>query len=213
MRDISFKKVNENRREFIRNNNHKDHVFFEGENNILISTPHGVSQLRLGKLKKAEISSLNFTLQLLNSTNCSFIFKTKNSNDDANFDSNCSYRKTLKKAIKKGKIKYLIDFHGLASTRECDVNLGVNLGQNISNDIRAYETLKNKLEKAGFSVSVDNPFMAPTRTIAGSMKAEFDDLWTIQVEINCLITNEIKNYEKFKKLKNVFLDWFETISK
>ena len=66
---ISFDKLHTNRKNFIDENKLKDHVFLEGSSPVLVSSPHGVSQVRLGKLKVAEIGSLATALFLKNQTN------------------------------------------------------------------------------------------------------------------------------------------------
>ena len=206
---LTFDKLHNDRKSFIKNNNSFDHVVINGKNNILLSAPHGVRQVRLGKLKGREIGSLATALYLQNQTNCFLIAKTRNNNDDANFDQDCEYRKSLSKLIKENDIKYLIDIHGLAAARDIDVNLGIHLGINIETDISAFEQLNDSLIKNGFSVSIDQPFMAGSRTISGSLKDEFRDLWTIQIEINCAITNKRENFERYKKLLDILQDWIK----
>ena len=134
------------------------------------------------------------------------MIKTKNNDDDANFVEECPYRNTIAKAIKNQHIKYLIDFHGLAKKRECDINLGINFGQNIAKDEKWFSSLKNALDSTGFNVSIDNPFCAGQKTIAGYFAKNFN-IWTIQIEINCSITNEPKNIEKYNLLINTLIDW------
>lgn len=46
-----------------------------------------------------------------------------------------------------------------------------------------------KVKKEKFVVSVDNPFCGGAKTIAGTFGG---DIWTIQVELNYDITNNIK---------------------
>ena len=103
---FSFKSLHENRKWFIRANKNNDHVVLLGSNNILISAPHGVSQIRLGKLKVAEIGALATALQIKNSTDCFFIAKTANNNDDANFDEHSAYKNSIRQLIKNNNIKY-----------------------------------------------------------------------------------------------------------
>lgn len=204
---ISFDKLHANRKNFIDENKLKDHVFLEGSSPVIVSSPHGVSQVRLGKLKVAEIGSLATALFLKNQTNSHFIAKTKNNNDDANFDEECRYKTHLKEIIKSKNIKFVLDLHGLASHRECDINLGTHLGANIVSNKRAYVALVKLLEDSGFVVSIDQPFMAGACTIAGSIKKEFPEVWTIQIEINCGITNKKENFAKYKKLLSVLTEW------
>ena len=120
----------------------------------------------------------------------------------------CEYRNRIKTAISTQNIKYLIDFHGLAKRRPCDINLGINFGQNICRNEKLFNSLKNALEHSGFSVSVDEPFCAGPKTIAGSIAKQFN-IWSIQIEINCAITNEPKNIDRCNLLINTIINWLE----
>ena len=86
MKNLSFNKAKELRKDILANNKTKDFVFFAGENNILISVPHGVSQTRLGKQKVAEIGTIPLGIALAKETDSNLLVKTKNNFDDANFD-------------------------------------------------------------------------------------------------------------------------------
>lgn len=211
MDKITFDKIYNSRKTFLNNNKDKDHIVFNGLNNILISAPHGVSQVRLGKLKFQETGSLSTALYLYNQSNCFFIAKTKNNNDDANFDKDSEYKNTIRELIKKYNIKYILDFHGLASFRDCDLNLGIHFGENIKNNVELFNNLNNALINNGFKVSIDQPFMAGTNTICGTMIDEFDDIWTIQIEINSAITNKKENFVLYNKLLNIFINWINSI--
>lgn len=213
MRRIGFDRLHAERKIFLKENCNKDYVVLEGRNNVLLSAPHGVSQVRLGKFKFSEIGSLAMALQLKRNTDCHMIAKTKNNCDDANFDENCEYRLALRDYVRKNNIKYIIDIHGLDSKRECDVNLGIHLGKNIEKDEAAFQRLEKLLRQENFAVAVDQPFMGGNKTIAGGMKNEVPDLWTIQIEINCAITNKRENIEKFNRLLGIFLCWIESITK
>ena len=114
--------------------------------------------------------------------------------------------------IKKHNIKYFIDFHGLAQNRDCDINLGTHLGKNIETNIEAFNSLQNSL-LVNFSVIVDQPFMAGSKTLSGSIKNEFEDIFTIQIEVNCGITNRKQNFKKFKLLAETLEKWIQQISK
>ena len=213
METVNFSYLHSERKRFIKTNSKKDHVVLSGKNNILLSAPHGVSQVRLGKPKAREIGSLTTALYLQSETNSFLIAKTKNNFDDANFDKKCEYRKTLKKVIEENNIKYVVDLHGLAKTRDCDINLGTHLGFNTSKNPKLLEDLIKQFEKNGFVVCVDQPFMAGSRTISGYSKTLFPQIWSVQIEINCDITNKRKNFEKYKKLLSVLKKWINSVSK
>lgn len=211
MDKISFGKVHNSRKKFLKEHAEKDHQIIEGKKSVLLSAPHGVNHVRLGKEKYREVGSLATALLLQKETDCFLIAKTKNSGDDANFDPNCKYRKSVEKLIESGRIKYLIDLHGLGAKRNCDVNLGIHLGKNIESNLSAFENLKRALEEKGFVVCVDSPFMGGSHTIAGGMKNKYPFLWTIQIEVNCAITNKVENFGRFQKLLQVLKSWIENL--
>lgn len=209
---MDFKKIHNARINFIKKNKEKDHVVVEGKNSVLLSAPHGVAHVRLGRLKFKEIGSLATALWLKENTDCFLIAKTKNNGDDANFDENSIYKNIVRQLIKTHNIKYLIDIHGLAAKRECDINLGTHLGKNIENNLKAFDELQKRLERNGFRVCIDQPFMAGSKTISGAMKNENKGVWTLQIEINCAITNKVENFVKYGLLLDVLKDWIETLA-
>lgn len=209
---ISFDDLHSKRKDFLKLNSVHDHVIVKGST-ILLSAPHGVSQVRLGKPKVAELGSIATALYLQSSTGASLIAKTRNNNDDANFDMDSPYKDSIREMVANREIKYIVDIHGLASSRECDINLGTHLGKNIAKDPKLFELLVNELENSGFSVTIDQPFMAGSNTIAGNMKNNFDSLWTIQIEINCGITNNRANISRYRDLLHILTNWIESIER
>ncbi len=189
-----------------------DCVYFLGDSDILFSMPHAVNQTRLGKRKYPEPGTVGVGLTLADRLNASYIVKTMNNFDDANFDEKCNYRDKIKYILSVKGIKYLIDIHGLSKSRECDINLGINYGANIQNNVLLYDKLERELRRAGFNVTIDNPFSAPTRTISGYF-AEHYSLWTIQLEINSKITNESKYIKEFNTLIDVLTNVLKSLEK
>ena len=212
MKRFDFEKLHENRRNFIKSNEKLDHKFITGKTKVLLSAPHGVSQVRLGKLKFKEIGSLATALYLQEKTNAHLIAKTRNNDDDANFDIDCLYRKDMKKYIVDNDIRYIVDLHGLSSKRNIDINLGIHFGKNIENNENLFNILYNELVMHGYICTIDQPFMAGIRTVSGGMKDLFPNLWTIQIEINRDITNCIENSTKYERLLKILEDWINYIN-
>ena len=204
-KDLTYQEFCNIRKNILSSHN-DDHVFFQTNSSILISAPHGVSQVRLGKFKQAERGTIPLAFEVAKRTNANLIIKTRNDDDDANFFEHSLYRQKLNEIIETQKIRYLIDFHGLAKSRPCDINLGINFGQNISLNTRLFDSLVRSLESNGFSVFIDIPFAAGPKTIAGSSAKKFN-IWTIQIEVNSKLTNEPANIEKCNRLINTIVDW------
>lgn len=178
------------------------------DSKVLLSSPHGVVQTRLGKSKGAEIGSARLALVLRNLTQSNLIIKTKNIFDDVNFDIRSSYKDEIVYLTKQYGIKYLIDFHGLPSNAKCDINLGINFGNNIKNNVTLYDTLIDKLEKGGFKVNIDNPFCGRYPSISATFAQDFN-LWSIQFEVNCAITNDPENINKLNRLIHILKEFIE----
>lgn len=206
-------KIHQKRKEFQKQNENKSHTFLCGKGNVIISSPHGVNQVRLGKLKRAELGSIAVALHLQKLTNCHLIAKTKNCFDDANFDEHSSYKTDLEKFINENHIKFLIDIHGLNASRGCDINFGIHLGENISSNLMLFDNLNSAFQKQGFITWIDQPFMAGGNTISHSMKKAIPKLWTIQLEINYKLTNFAQNSEKLEKLVIILAEWIKEANK
>lgn len=208
----SFDKLHNFRREFIKKNINFDHVNLNGNNKVIISAPHGVTQFRQNKIKVREVGSLSTALFLHKATNSYFIAKTRNNNDDANFDERSLYKTDLLKIIRKNKLKYVLDFHGLSEKRDIDINFGTNFGDNIKTNEFQFEKLVKILKDNHFKVTIDDPFTAGKRTISGSVKAKLKNIFTLQIEINCGITNRQENYTKYKTLLKIFINWINELN-
>ena len=203
MYHIEYKDFIECSKPYLNNKKYKKgHTSILTKSKILISAPHGVEQTRLGKRKCSEKGSARFAIQLQKLLNSNIIIKTLNLYDDANFDLNCGYRKQMNKIIKKKHILILFDIHGLAKHRECDVNLGINFGQNIKSNIFLYENIYNNLVANGFSVFVDTPFSGKYPTISADFSQRFN-IFTLQIEINSAITGHKQNIDKLNLLLNI----------
>lgn len=201
MKYSQFEKI---RKTILSKHKNDDNFYIKGTNNILISCPHAVSQTRLGKLKVAEIGTLSFGYFLAQQTGSHYIVKTKNNFDDANFDAVSVYRENMKKIIKENDIKFIFDIHGLSKSHEIDLNFGTNHGENVKNDRELFESLIKGV-KNDFFYSIDNPYSGGYATISGYFSREFG-VWTLQVEINCGITNEPKNVGKQNLLLTKFVE-------
>lgn len=210
MRKASFNALHRKRKEFLQDNKTRDHILIGGSNKVLISAPHGVPQVRLGKVKYPELGSLTTSLWLKEMTDSFLIAKTRNNCDDANWDENSAYKRAICSVVEKYGIKYVIDIHGLAAKSTCDINFGTHLGQNTSKNPKLLDNLMSRLEK-DFIISIDQPFMANKNTVATYTKQKFDNIWTLQIEINCAISNKKENFDRFQKLLNVLKDWISTL--
>ena len=119
--------MNINKKEFIKLNKKFDEFNKENEKNksfetikgkipILISAPHSVRQIRNGKIKGKDIYTGPIVIILQKEADCYSIYKTKNNNDDANYDiENNTYKEEILKIIEENQIKLLLDIHGASN--------------------------------------------------------------------------------------------------
>ena len=113
----------------------QDHIdsfqYLEGNiSGIIFSCPHAVSQTREGNEKLADYHTGPLGIAL-NSLGYNVLIKTKNNNDDANYDIKSSYKDYLSKIIKKNGFVYLIDLHGMSKKRNIIISLGTQFGKNV----------------------------------------------------------------------------------
>lgn len=202
--EMNYSQFKEIRKSILSKHKDDDNFYIKGTNNVLISCPHAVPQTRLGKLKVAEMGTLSFGYFLAQQTSSHYIVKTKNNYDDANFDAVSIYREKMKKIIKENNIKYIFDIHGLSRSHEIDLNFGTHHDENIKNDRKLFEKLIEGV-KNDFFYSIDNPYSGGYGTISGYFSKEFG-AWTLQVEINCGITNDPKNIKKQNLLLTKFVE-------
>lgn len=207
---ISHKKFVKIRKQFFLVHQEPDFFVDTKSSPILISVPHAVKQTRLGKQKNEEIGTLSTGIILADRLNSSLIIKTRNNFDDANFDKESNYKDKIKYLISAVGIKYIIDIHGLKREQDCDINLGINFGTNIKNDVNLYDKILSGLKNAGFVTTIDNPFRAGERTISGYFSTNYN-VWTIQIEINSRITNDSKYISKLNELLDILTSAFKTI--
>ena len=176
-----------------------------GSKRILISAPHAVEQTREGKIKFPEPTTGEIARDL-NKLGYPAIIKTENLNDDANYDIEHPYKKQLLKYCKENNIEFVVDLHQLSNKREMDFCLGI--GENNKN-LLTYQSLAEKITALAsdnnFSMTVNDPFMAPPKTVSGFCAD--NGIPSFQLEMNsgliasyCNATRYDEVFEFLKKL-------------
>ncbi len=192
------------------NENEKSFELLEGRErkNVMFSCPHAVSQTRKGKNKLADINTgpLGMALHSLGYT---VLIKTKNCNDDANYDKKSEYKEFLKNYIKKNNIKYLIDLHGMSKKRSVLISLGTLFGHNSNASLELtnqFIKIANKNNINVDAIRIDFPFSASKTTVSSYIKRK-NKIETLQIEINSqffddkmMTINIIKTLDDYAKL-------------
>ena len=185
LKSISNEKVQEIMDYFNKTKHEDSFEFTLGSiTDFIISTPHSVLQTREGKEKLAEPYT-GVIAKLLNSYyGYSILCKTKNCDDDANYDEKSSYKEFLYNYCKKYKPILVIDLHGLSKKRECTINLGTNYGQTLFDDTELLGDIIQSFRNIGISkITTDHPFDSSGKTIAGWISSKTKQK-AIQIEIN-----------------------------
>ncbi len=160
----------------------KGYKIIKGNNSkIMISCPHSVSQLRKGKIKIRENYVGVISKIVQKNTGCHLIIKTRNMDDDANFDKNSNYKDELESYIKKNNIKLLIDLHGCFS-HKFDIEIGTYYGNNITDKNIIKTIYNNFLDNDISSIILDKIKCSGINTISYDMKSR-TGINTIQLEI------------------------------
>lgn len=187
----------------------KSFEFLTGEiTDVVFSCPHAVSQLREGKEKWADINTgpLGLALHYLG---FSVMIKTKNCNDDANYDMKSPYKDYLCEYVKKNDIKYLIDLHGMSKKRDILISLGTSFGAHSDKSLELTNQFIKIANKNGLNteqIGIDFPFSGALRTVSAHINRK-NKIETLQVEINSRIYEDkdltiklIKTLDEYARL-------------
>ena len=174
----------------------------KGKEKIILSAPHCVKHIREKSVRPRETKTGTIVRVLSKKYNTYGVYKTRNVNDDANWDEKCKYKKHIKEMVNKEKIKALIDFHGMAAHRNQDICIGINGGKNTNGDYNVVNKMIKIFNKYGFeNVTIDDPFSAGYKYCVSNYIARECKIPTYQIEINLKYRLAIyKEYEKYKDL-------------
>ena len=168
-----------------------------GTKKIIISASHAVNQTRNNRIKFAEPETA-IIAKKLNELGYPAIIKTKNLNDDANWDLPHPYKQELLNICKANNIEFVLDLHQLSDKREMDFCLGTGNEQNrnlIQHTIIA-DLVKQCATENGFDMQINNPFAASSeRTISGFCLK--NKMPSMQLEINSKLVSKHCNGTQF----------------
>jgi len=183
-------------------------IIENGKNSIVLSAPHSVSQIREGSNKIGEYRTGLIVKKLGKITKSHIIYKTKNLNDDANYDEQCNYKCSLENYIKQENIKLLLDFHISAPDREYDIDIGTAEKNNIHSRTDLLDIIVLILEEKYDCIVIDHTFPASyPHTVASTISRE-TDIPCFQIEINWKL---IENQEKTNNFINIFCKIIERL--
>lgn len=178
------------------------HEIISGSKKVMLSAPHSVTQIRNGKEKLSEPQTGALLKYLNKVTNCPVIYKTKNCNDDANFDAVSPYKKDLETFIKNNNVNLLLDLHQLSQKRSEEINIGTDNFKNV-NDKDLLNKIISVFEKNNLKVSIDMPFSATRPNTVSKYVFTTCNITALQIEINNNLVWS-NNVSELTRVKDVF---------
>ena len=173
-----------------------------GTKKIMISAPHAVEQTRDNKVKYAE-QETGVIAKMLNKLGYPTIYKTKNLNDDANYDLEHPYKQELLKFCHNNNILFVLDLHQLVDTREMDFCLGTGSedNRNLLNHNNLALLTKQLAKDNGFTLEINNPYSASSvRTVSGFCSR--NNIPAMQLEINSKLVSSYCNATQLDDVYN-----------
>lgn len=189
--------------------NEKSFEYIEGKQKIILSAPHSVRQIRNNKIKGKDFCTGTIAILLQKAIGCYCIYKTKNCNDDANYDiENNIYKDKIIELIKNKKIKFLLDIHGAKDGQGFDIDVGTANYSNLNGKNKYIEDFIKIGEKYNLNITIDKVFKADTlHTVANTI--------AIKTKIPCMqieIAKKYRDIEQFNNIK-IILNFLEEYSK
>lgn len=163
----------------------EDFEIVEGKVKVVLSAPHAFIHIRDGEVRPSETNTDTLVRDICEKEKCWGIYKTYSSDNDANHDEVSLYKKELIKDVKRSKIKFLIDLHGMGSDKESDICLGTGFFKNLDGDEKLISEIADIFKKHGFkNVTIDDPFDASFPWTVSSHVHNETGIKTLQIEIN-----------------------------
>ena len=154
---------------------------------VMISAPHSVEQTRNGAIKFAEPQTGVLARMLHDSLGCPVIYQTKNCGDDANYDMESPYKQALADYVRQNGIRFVLDLHQLARTRDVQINIGTGRYKNVS-DQRQIDAAVAVFETRGIGkILIDTPFAAACPNTVSSYISTACGIPCMQIEMHSLL--------------------------
>lgn len=178
----------------------KSFELLEGRGTVMVSAPHSVEQTREGRPKYAEPQTGVLARLLHDELNCPVIFKTKNCNDDANYDKVSPFKDALLSYIESRNVKFLIDLHQLNPNREICVNFGTSDFENLS-ELPLFNIILGEFTSMNLGLTqIGIPFDASNPYTISSYVHNKAKIQSIQIEINSRLLYGDAADEYFEKV-------------
>ena len=185
----------------------------DGKGKIIISAPHSVSQTRNGMLKFSEPHTGVLAKMMHDQLGCPIIYKLANLNDDANYDEQSDYKDALLDYIVNNNIKFVLDLHQLAPSREELLNIGTAGYKNVKNKF-IVEMMQQQFEKHNLQgVTIDTPFTGGYPHTISAFVARNSNAQSVQLEINSKLVIDTFDQFAYDNLLEALIDITKELEK
>lgn len=155
-----------------------------GTGAVMLSAPHSVEQTRNGSVKFSEPQTGALAMLLHQTLGCPVIYKTRNCDDDANYDYDSPYKRALCDYVKQNGILLLLDLHQLAPHRHEMIDVGTGKMKHVVRQDLLDTTVRAFSSRLSGTVALDVPFNASSpRTVSSCVFSECG-ITALQIEIN-----------------------------
>lgn len=184
LKNLSVEKIN-NIIDDLKNMKNNSFEFIKGNHtDFIISAPHAVTHTINGEEKNPEPYTAVIAKLLNEYYGYSILCKTKNCNDDANYEENSPYKEFLCSLCEEYKPILVLDLHEINKQSETIINLGTDFGKTLQDDTEMLSEFFHAFNKYGINkIATDSPFIASLNNVAGSVSSRIKQK-SIQIEIN-----------------------------
>jgi hypothetical protein len=118
-----------------------------GRTPVLLSAPHGAVHTRRGKLKEEDEYSAAMARLVAELTGAHALYARRRSDTDPNWYRGVPYKACLRRAVAGGQVRFVLDLHAAAPSRDFGIALGTIQGQSCP---RHRQGIVDLLERGGF---------------------------------------------------------------
>ncbi|ACV61985.1 hypothetical protein Dtox_1099 [Desulfofarcimen acetoxidans DSM 771] len=188
-------------------------LYLPGTLPILLSAPHAVRHVRLGKAKPSDTFTGTMAVLLNYLSGCGVLVNRRNYGGDPNYDRECKYKNFLLNILKKNNVELVLDLHGAAEKHAFAVDSGTLQGRSLKDKPELLLYLENCLNFYGVSDLSRDYFPAAKQHTVTRFVCENTDIPAIQLEINRRYRRPYEKPADFCRLLAALLDFSNLFKK
>jgi hypothetical protein len=121
--------------------------YLPGRIPVLLSAPHGAVHTRQGRIKEEDEYTVGMARLVAQWTDAHVLYARRRSHSDPNWYPDVPYKRQLRQAVAQAGIRFVLDLHAAAASRDFGIALGTMKGKSCP-DHR--EAIVRALEQRGF---------------------------------------------------------------